>query len=77
MKKEYEEIINHKHYEPRFHKRMSMEMRAAQFSPFAALTGYDKVIRRTVKASELLNKRVIDMADPDGKNDVYVEMEEK
>ena len=35
----YGEIINHPHYEPRRHPRMSREMRAAQFAPYAALHG--------------------------------------
>lgn len=33
----YEDIINLPHWNPRVHKRMSMEARAAQFAPFAAL----------------------------------------
>ena len=39
-----EDIYKIDHYEPRLHSRMSMENRAAQFAPFAALTGfYDEV----------------------------------
>lgn len=56
----YDDIINHKHYEPKHHPRMSIESRAAQFSPFAALTGFDKAINRSIKISELKNKRIID-----------------
>jgi hypothetical protein len=37
---EYDDIINLPHYEPKNHPRMSMWKRAAQFAPFAALTGY-------------------------------------
>ena len=37
----YDDIINLPHYEPKHHPRMSMWNRAAQFAPFAALTGYD------------------------------------
>ncbi len=33
----YDDIINLPHWNPRMHKRMSMEARAAQFAPFAAL----------------------------------------
>lgn len=38
---EYDDIINLPHYEPKNHPRMSMWKRAAQFAPFAALTGYE------------------------------------
>ena len=41
----YDDIINLPHYEPKHHPRMSMWNRAAQFAPFAALTGYDEAIR--------------------------------
>lgn len=67
----YDEIMNHEHYEPKRHPRMSREARAAQFAPFAALTGYDGVLRKTVRAAELRSKRVIDMTDPDGRDDSY------
>ena len=42
---EYDDIINLPHYEPKNHPRMSMWKRAAQFAPFAALTGYDDAIK--------------------------------
>jgi len=38
---EYEDIINLPHWEPRTHPRMPRESRAAQFAPFAAVTGLD------------------------------------
>lgn len=41
----YERIINLPHYELKYHKKMSIESRAAQFSPYAALTGYDDNIK--------------------------------
>ena len=56
----YDEIINHPHYEPKNHPRMSREMRAGQFAPFAALTGYTDAVRRTAKFAELRNQRVIE-----------------
>ena len=43
--KEYGDIINLPHPESKKHKRMSMKDRAAQFSPFAALTGHDSAIK--------------------------------
>ena len=43
----YDDIIGILHFEPKSHPRMSMEKRAAQFSPFQALTGYDELIKET------------------------------
>ena len=45
----YDDIINLPHYEPRHHPRMSMWNRAAQFAPFAALTGYEAAIKDTAQ----------------------------
>ena len=39
--KDYSDIIDHPHHVSRTHPQMSMHDRAAQFSPFAALTGFD------------------------------------
>ena len=47
----YEDIIDLPHYEPLRHPRMSMESRAAQFAPFAALTGYDDAVRETARTT--------------------------
>lgn len=38
---EYEDIINLPHWNPQRHPRMPRENRAAQFAPFAAVTGLD------------------------------------
>ena len=43
----YEDISYLPHPTSKKHPRMSMEERAAQFSPFAALTGFGGVIRET------------------------------
>ena len=51
MMKKYGEIINHPHYEPVRHPRLSREMRAGQFAPYAALSGHAGAIRRTAKWS--------------------------
>ncbi len=56
----YQEIINHPHYEPKHHPRMSKEMRAAQFAPYAALSGHANAIRRTAKFAELRSRRIIE-----------------
>ena len=44
-----EDILNLPHHVSKKHPRMSMHNRAAQFSPFAALTGYDSAIRETAR----------------------------
>ncbi|MBQ3352906.1 hypothetical protein IJG89_00965 [Candidatus Saccharibacteria bacterium] len=56
----YDGIINHPHFEPKNHPRMSREMRAAQFAPYAALSGHANAIRRTAKFAELRSRRVIE-----------------
>ena len=45
----YDDIINLPHHVSKKHPRMSKEARAAQFAPFAALTGYDDVIKETAR----------------------------
>ena len=47
MKGKYDDIIDLPHPTSKRHPRMSMEARAAQFAPFAALTGFGDVIERT------------------------------
>ena len=50
--REYRDIINVPRPELQCHQRMPMAKRAAQFSPFAALTGYDKVVAQTAQEHE-------------------------
>ena len=45
----YAEIIDLPHWESPTRPRMSRYNRAAQFSPFAALTGYDDIIREEAR----------------------------
>ena len=65
--KNYDNIINIPHFEPKYHKRMSIYNRAAQFAPFAALTGYDDEVKETARLTdkELIldedRKDIIDM----------------
>ena len=40
----YEDTINLPHHISKTHPRLSIEQRAAQFAPFAALTGYEDEI---------------------------------
>lgn len=47
----YDDIIDLPHYEPK-HKRMPIENRAAQFAPFAALTGHHSAIEETARLTE-------------------------
>lgn len=55
MRKEidkYVDIINLPHHVSRKHPQMSMEARAAQFAPFAALTGYGDEVRETGRLTD-------------------------
>jgi len=55
----YEDIINLPHFEPK-HKRMSISVRSAEFSPFAALTGFNDAVKETER---LVDKKVLLGAD--------------
>ncbi len=48
-KRSYSDIINLSHHRSPKRQPMSQEMRAAQFAPFAALTGYDESISETAR----------------------------
>lgn len=48
----YEDIINLPHHVSKTRKPMSLYNRAAQFAPFAALTGYDDAIKETSRITE-------------------------
>ena len=48
----YEDIINLPHPVSKKHPRMSLYDRAAQFSPFAALTGHNAAIIETARLTE-------------------------
>ena len=52
MKDSYEDIIGMEHPTSKKHKRMSLIARSAQFSPFAALTGYDDLIRESERDTD-------------------------
>lgn len=52
MTGEYEDIIHLPHHVSSKRPQMSMLDRAAQFSPFAALTGYDDAIQETGRLTE-------------------------
>lgn len=48
----YDDIIHLPHYVSATHPRMSMSDRAAQFSPFAALVGFEGVIQETGRLTD-------------------------
>ena len=48
----YDDIIDLPHHVSPTRPRMSMHDRAAQFSPFAALTGYDEAIAEEARSTE-------------------------
>ncbi len=50
---DYSDIINLPHHVSKTHPQMSMWNRAAQFAPFAALTGYENAISETAKENEI------------------------
>lgn len=52
MKGMYDDMLYLPHHEPVRHQRMGMRERAAQFSPFAALTGYDDAITETARETD-------------------------
>ena len=49
---DYNDIINLPHHESASHPRMSAIDRAAQFSPFAALTGHEAAISVTARLTD-------------------------
>lgn len=50
--KDYSKIINLPHHQSATRKRMSNYDRAAQFAPFAALTGHDEAIKETARLTD-------------------------
>ncbi len=73
----YSDIINLPHHELTTRQRMPKANRAASFSPFAALTGYDEAVKETARLTserieiddgtkEVLNEKLriaVEMAD--------------
>ena len=73
----YEDIMHLSHYVSSVRPRMSREARAAQFSPFAALTGYEEAVRETARLTEneseltedekaLINEKLLMIAEYEG-----------
>ena len=53
---DYADIMDRKHHQSATRPHMSMAERAAQFSPFAALTGYEALIQGGGRETE---KRIV------------------
>ena len=52
----YDDIIDLPHPEPQNNPRMSMQDRAAQFSPFSALTGYEEAVMETARLTDEMSE---------------------
>ncbi len=48
----YDDIINLEHHISKKHKQMTIENRSAQFAPFAALTGFEELVKETARKTE-------------------------
>lgn len=48
----YADIINLPHHMSQKHPQMSIESRAAQFAPFAALTGFNDAVKETARLTD-------------------------
>ena len=50
--RKYDDIINLPHHVSERHPRLSKASYAAQFSPFAALTGYDGIVSEAARVTD-------------------------
>lgn len=53
MTNKYDDIINLPHHVSTKHPQMPLIDRAAQFAPFAALTGYDSAVKETARLTDV------------------------
>ncbi len=60
MEEKYLKIIALPHHESKTHKKMDRLKRAAQFAPFAALTGFDQAIIETSKLTHIEKEHMED-----------------
>ena len=66
MANNYDDIINLPHHISKKRPQMSLYDRAAQFSPFAALTGHDDAIKETARLTEkqvILDENIREILD--------------
>lgn len=77
----YADIINLPHHVSKKHPQMPSADRAAQFSPFAALTGYDEAVKETARHTEsrvelsddqkaIINEKIVKLKDNIGSHPV-------
>ncbi len=52
MNEKYADILHLPHHQSKTRTPMAMELRAAQFAPFAALTGHDAAVKETARLTE-------------------------
>ena len=52
MSNAYDDLLNLPHHTSTVQPAMPMQNRAAQFAPFAALVGYDALIRETARLTD-------------------------
>ena len=69
---DYSDIINMPRPEPKRHLRMPLQDRAAQFSPFAALTGFSGVIDEIGRVTE--EKIILDEKEKDRINRILISL---
>ena len=83
MKTPYDDIINLPHHVSGRHPQMSLYSRAAQFAPFAALSGHDDAIEETARLtderreleqgeSEVLDRKLACLAQRQGSTSVDI-----
>lgn len=87
MSGRYDDIINLPHHQSLVHKPMPMQARAAQFAPFAALTGHDEAIAETGRTTdarielsadeqqrltETLHQAMVEGLDPEVKIEYFI-----
>ena len=68
----YDDIINLPHHRSRERNPMSFHDRAAQFNPFAALTGHEEAIKETARLTE--EKIVLDESAVEKINEILYDI---
>ena len=61
----YDDLLDHPRFEPKRHPRMPMADRAAQFAPFAALTGFKELLDRVAATLLASQPSMYTSPDPD------------
>lgn len=62
----YDDIIHLPHHQSESRPHMSRQERAAQFAPFAALTGYEEAVEEAAKLAQMkaeTMQRCVDLED--------------